>query len=160
MLEIRIIVRERIAELVGKPEIVCGNSEYTAVFDLDEEWAAYPVKTMRLAWVDPQRTNNMLYTDVLFEGNRAVLPPLWGVSLVWLGIYAGDIHTSTPVRIPCCYAGTVDAAQHPMPESNVYTQILDYVKQLKAERITAGAELIQSSGTAGLCGVPGNEEAI
>ena len=41
MPDIHITVRERIAQADGDPEIVCGNSDYTAVFDFDAEWDAF-----------------------------------------------------------------------------------------------------------------------
>lgn len=52
MADITIRVRNRIAEAVGSPEIICGNSDYNAIFDLDAEWDAQEIKTMRVAWTD------------------------------------------------------------------------------------------------------------
>lgn len=160
MRELSITVRERIAKIGGSPEIVCGNSGYTAVFDLDAEWSAYPVKTMRIAWIDPERPNRMLYMDVLFEGNRAILPPLYGMSQIWLGIFAGDILTTTSVRIPCCFSEMGSSAVHPEPESDIYIQLLEYLKQLQTEQTYAGAAIARCSGAEGLCGKPIGEEAV
>lgn len=52
MPDINITVRDKIAKAEGSPEIVCGNSDYAVVFDLDFEWDTYDLKTMRVVWID------------------------------------------------------------------------------------------------------------
>lgn len=37
MREIQITVRNKLAGAAGKPEIICGNSDYLLYFDLDAE---------------------------------------------------------------------------------------------------------------------------
>ena len=39
---INVTVRNKIAKSQPPAFIVCGNSDYTAVFDLDDEWAEFP----------------------------------------------------------------------------------------------------------------------
>lgn len=156
MRELHITVRDRIAQLTEQTEIVCGNSDYTAVFDLDAEWDAYPVKTMRVVWKDAD-TGKMLYADVLFEGTRAVLPPVYRTAQLLLGIYAGDIRTSTQVRIPCCAAGH---NPHPEPAQDIYEQLLRLMKRLQTEQTYAGAALDICCGAAGVCGAAMQEGAI
>lgn len=159
MREILITVRNRVASIVGSPEIVCGNTDYTAVFDLDAEWDAYPVKTLRIVWKDMD-TLKILYQDVLFEGNCAVLPPVFRTTQVRLGIYAGDIRTTTPVRIPCCAAESGSKAVHPDPESGIYSQLLQYMKRLAAKQTYACSAEEICNGAVGICGKPVNEEAV
>ena len=159
MREISITVRDRVAAVSGSPEIVCGNSDYTAVFDLDAEWDAYPVKIARVVWKD-EDTGKMLYQDVLFEGNRAVLPPVSRTTQIWLGIFSGDIRTTTPVRIPCCASESGSNAVHPEPESEIYIQLLRYLEYLHTKEIHAGAEKEICCGAEGICGIPITEEEI
>ena len=45
MPEIKIKIRDKRAG--GTGTIICGNSDYTVVWDLDEEWTPYDTKTMR-----------------------------------------------------------------------------------------------------------------
>ncbi len=156
MRELQITVRSRIAQLTGQTEIVCGNSDYAAVFDLDAEWDAYPVKTMRAVWKDAD-TGKMLYADVLFEGSRAVLPPVYRTAQVLLGIYAGDIRTSTPVRIPCCAAGH---NAHPEPAQDIYVQLLNLMERLQTEQTYAGAAVEICCGASGISGAAMQEGAV
>lgn len=46
-MDIKINIKNKIAELAEPARIVCGNSDYTAVFAFDAEWAMYHTKTAR-----------------------------------------------------------------------------------------------------------------
>ena len=117
MPNINIIVREKIAQAVGDTHIVCGNSDYIAVFDFDEEWDAYETKTARFIW-------NGKYTDVVFTGTKCPVPVITGAFGVLVGVYAGDLHTTT--------AATVDTEKSILcrnglpadPPPDVYAQII------------------------------------
>ena len=50
MPEIKIKVRDKRAG--GTGTVICGNSDYTVVWDLDEEWTPYDTKTMRVKLAD------------------------------------------------------------------------------------------------------------
>ena len=45
MPEIKIKIRDKRAG--GTGTVICGNSDYTVVWDLDDEWTPYGTKTMR-----------------------------------------------------------------------------------------------------------------
>ncbi len=128
MPDIRITVAEKTARAEGHPEIICGNADYTAVFDFDDEWEAYPVKTLRAVW---RSGGEYLYADVIFEGDAVQLPALYGTAEVALGVFAGDIRTTTPARIPCARCITDSDPQHPDPPPDVYTQLLEYLSVLQ-----------------------------
>lgn len=130
MPDIHITVRERIAQAEGDPEIVCGNSDYTAVFDFDAEWVAYPQKTLRTVWRDTA-TGKLGHDDVLFEGSSAVLPPVWRTCQVLIGVYAGDIRTTTAARVPCIGCITDTAPHHDDPDDALYRQLLAYLEQIE-----------------------------
>lgn len=91
MPEINIKVRDKCAE--GEGVIICNNSDYTVVWDIDEEWTPYDTKTMRVNLADGS------YQDVVFTGNTAALPVLTASGWVSVGLYAGDIHTSRAARL-------------------------------------------------------------
>lgn len=124
MPEITIKVKDKIAETVGEPEIVCGNSDYTVTFDLDDEWSTYTEKTARFNYV---RDGVRRHQDVLFSGSGCAAPVMDDVYAVEIGVYAGNIHTSTPARVPCVRSATDDAAQHPQPMPDIYDQLLAYL---------------------------------
>ena len=117
MQNIIIIVREKIAQAVGDTHIVCGNSDYIAVFDFDAEWDAYETKTARFIW-------NGKYTDVVFVGSECPVPVILDAFGVLVGVYAGDLHTTT--------AATVDTEKSILcrnglpadPPPDVYAQII------------------------------------
>lgn len=98
MPDIGITVTNRIAQASGKPEIVCGNSDYTAAFTFDSEWNALTEKTLQLAYY---KNGTFLAQEVAFSGTSVELPPLYGITEVFVGVYAGNIRTTTPARIAC-----------------------------------------------------------
>lgn len=129
MPDIHITVRERIARATGDPEIVCGNSDYTAIFDFDAEWVAFPQKTLRTVWRDTE-TGRLVHVDTLFTGNSATLPPVWRTNQALVGVYAGDIHTTTAAWIPCTACITDAAPHHDDPDDALYEQLLEYLAGL------------------------------
>lgn len=78
--------------------IVCGNSDYTVTFDLDAEWAAETDRTARFSYIRDGRTR---YKEKPFQGNTVAVPKLAGVRQVTVGLYAGDLHTTTAAAIWC-----------------------------------------------------------
>lgn len=130
MPDINITVRDKITKAEGSPEIVCGNSDYAVVFDLDSEWDTYDLKTMRVVWIDIM-TGIPRYIDVPFSGNSAVIPAVYNAYEIAVGIYAGDIRTTTPARIPCDRCITDGSVVHEAPSASVYEQIIDLLGQLE-----------------------------
>lgn len=75
-------------------DIVCGNSNYLIEFAFDREWDPYEEKTARFIY-------NSEYTDVDFEGNTCNVPILRNTDQVEIGVYAGDLRTTTRAVILC-----------------------------------------------------------
>lgn len=118
---IKINVTNKRAVLVGSPVIVCGNSGYTLEFTFDAEWSAESVRTARFVYV---RDGSVQYQDVVFSGPTAQVPVLANVQEVRVGVFAGELRTSTPALIPCersirCGTG---APEDPTPSQ--YDQIM------------------------------------
>lgn len=65
MPELNITVRNKRAS--GTGTIVCGNSDYRVIWDLDGEWDPFDTKTMRV------QLPNGTHQDVVFTGNSAAL---------------------------------------------------------------------------------------
>lgn len=102
MKNIHVIVRDKIAVCPQRDAyIVCMNkvnededSGYQIVFRFDAEWDKYTKKTARFVW-------NGEYFDKKFEGNVCPVPVITGTDVVEVGVYAGDLSTTTSAEIPC-----------------------------------------------------------
>lgn len=93
-MQIEIIVREKIARTVDKHAFaVRGNSDYTVKFDFDSEWDSHETKTARFKY-------NGSYTDVPFAGDTCPMPVITNAYRVEIGVYAGELHTSSPALLP------------------------------------------------------------
>ena len=119
---INVTVRNKIAKSQPPAFIVCGNSDYTAVFDLDDEWAEFPNRVAVFVYYAGRERRN---ERVIFDGDECPIPTLRGVRAVEVGLEAGNIRTTTPARIRC-FGCITDAAGTPQePEDDVYGQILE-----------------------------------
>ena len=74
--------------------IVCGNSDYQVQFTFDSEWSAHTKKTARFIWVGQ-------YVDVEFEGDVCPVPIIQSAEQLLVGVYAGELSTTTPASIDC-----------------------------------------------------------
>ena len=141
---INVTVRNKIAKSQPPAFIVCGNSDYTAVFDLDDEWAEFPNRVAVFVYYAGRERRN---ERVIFDGDECPIPTLRGVCAVEVGLEAGNIRTTTPARIRC-FGCITDAAGTPQePEDDVYRQILSRVDGT-AQAATAAARDAQTAQTA------------
>lgn len=140
---INISVENKVAKLTSDSVIVCGNSDYTIEFDFDSEWDDFEAKTVRVAYIKKGRHECV---DVLFENSTVTIPAVYGVQQVAIGVYAENIHTTTPAFIPCEACITDGEPVHQPPTPDVYNQLLEYLAGLQggggipAEVITISAE--------------------
>ena len=98
MNRIRINVINKVANVVSTPIIICGNSGYTVNFTFDDEWSNHTVKTARFNYIDDEGKK---YIDVVFEGDVCQAPVLINTDRVEIGVYAGDLKTTTGALIRC-----------------------------------------------------------
>jgi YD repeat-containing protein len=103
-------------------EIVCGNKDYTIQFTFDEEWAGQGVKTAR--FISAQG-----YEDVVFEGNEVAVPVIINSFSVQVGVFAGDLQTTTPATIPCRKSILCQGGAPADPTPDVYAQIMALLNQ-------------------------------
>ena len=134
-MQIMIEVIEKVAAVSGAPVIVCGNSDYTVVFAFDSEWDAYIAKTARFTYC---KNGVFRYEDVLFEGDSVSVPVLRDVDEIAIGVCAGDLHNTTPARVPCARCITDGAPVHDPPAPDVYDQLMEYLAGLQGGGSTAG----------------------
>lgn len=145
-MEFQIDVVEKVARVIGTPIIVCGNSDYTVRFTFDSEWLDKVSKTARFVWVKNGETH---FEEVVFTGSTAKVPLLSGITCVQIGVYAGDLQTTTPARVPCmqsilCSGG----AEHEDPPQDVYTQLIAMLEGLTVDSPITLALEEQNAGKA------------
>ena len=123
-MEIKIIIRGKIAKLAERYVVgVCGNSDYVINFDFDSEWDEYETKTARFK-------HGSTYTDVVFTGNNCSMPVIKDTYNVEIGVYAGNLHTTTSALLPMKKSILCGGGIHEDPAPDVYNQIMDKLNDL------------------------------
>lgn len=126
---ISVDVHDKIAVPQGNALYVCGNSDYVIRFGFDTEWDGYDKKTARFEY-------GGTYQDVVFTGNECHVPIISDTYNFNVGVYAGNLHTTTPAYIPCkksilCGSGV---PADPMPD--VYAQIMEKLNAIEENEIS------------------------
>lgn len=137
---IKILVIEKKAILTGTPVIVCGNSDYTVTFTFDDEWNLTGPRTARFVYV---KDGKVQHEDVLFPGNVVAVPILENVDFVDVGVFAGNLCTTTPARVHCKKSILCGSGVHNDPTPDVYDQIMELFNEM-AEAGAFGATEAQA----------------
>jgi len=128
MPEIGITVTDRIA----RPDVrdawaVCGNSDYTITWTLDDEWSAAHIRTAVFAWRD-RHTNHSV--PVIFEGNSCPMPAIPDALVcavgLWASVDSGEDHilrTTSPAMITMRRSSTADT-DRPIITQDVYDELI------------------------------------
>lgn len=133
MRDLHIIVNNKIATYLSRDgSIVCRNKDYQIIFSFDSEWDAYGMKVARFIWNDG-------YRDIPFSGNIVAVPEISNAEQLEVGVYAGDLSTTTPAVIPCmgsvlCKHGLEEI---PEPTPELYQQILEECGALATRAVNA-----------------------
>ena len=127
---IQITVHDKVAMALGNEKIVCGNSDYVAVFDFDEDWAAQGVKTARFISQGGSRS------DVVFSGNECPIPTLYNTRYCRVGVFSGNLMTTTPAYIDCEKSILCEGGTPADPQPDVYSQLMEKIDSgmLKGEK--------------------------
>lgn len=126
--QIIIQIKDKRATLLSEnAEIVCGNSDYKAKFEFnDDDFSAYGAKTALFVYGKQS-------TAVVFEGDICPIPPLADCSFCLIGVIAGDVKTTTGAKVPCV-ASIGDMGDTPLPPTeDVYNQIMEIIGKLDPE---------------------------
>lgn len=132
MHEINISVRNREANYISG-KYICGNKDFTVVFDFDEEWDSAELKTARFVWGEE-------YKEQIFQGNTCPIPFISNTKGFHVGVYAGDLTTTTRAFVPAAKSILCGAGLPADPPPDVYAQILDLLN-----KGGASAEQIQNA---------------
>lgn len=120
MPNISISVKNKIAVQTNRTLYVCGNSDYTALFDLDAEWNAFKIKTARFCY-------NGHYSDVVFTGNECEIPVIADTNEFEIGLFAGNLHTTTPAMVLCERSILSTSGTPTNPSPDVYHQLIEKI---------------------------------
>lgn len=102
--------------------IVCGNSDYEIEFAFDSEWSSHAVKTARFI-------HGKTYEDVVFEGNTVAVPVMRGITSLAVGVFSGNLKTTTPALITCRKSVLCEGGSPSEPTPDVYAQIIELLNK-------------------------------
>lgn len=124
MNKIQIIVDDKRAVL-SKPTdlVILSNSDYLVQFIFSDEWQSYPIRTARFIYKDT-------YIDKVFTGDEVEMPIIHDASYIAVGVYAGNLCTSTPALLRTNKSILSGDPIHADPPADVYNQLIELIKNL------------------------------
>ena len=129
-MQIDIAVKDKIVQLVNlKQYIVCGNSDYTINFLFDDEWNDHVAKTARFVWGSE-------VAEVAFTGTKCPCPIITDTITVKIGVYAGDLESTTPAYVMCRSSILCGSGGHKDPSLDVYNQLMGLLEELQVGGVT------------------------
>ena len=114
---IDITIRNKIAT-ANNTLYICGNGDFVIHFDFDDEWAEHDVKTARFISGDGK------YQDVVFQGVECPVPVISDTYKIKVGVYAGNLRTTTPAIISAKKSILCGGGLPAAPAPDVYAQIM------------------------------------
>ena len=135
---INITIRDKLAVVADRTVYVCGNSDYTVHFDFDAEWDAYKTKTARFVY-------GSKYKDVVFDGDECPVPIIANAYGLNVGVFAGDLHTTTPAYVEtersilCGFGSPAD------PDPDVYNEIMRRLNMISDDIGAAVEEYLEEN---------------
>lgn len=116
---IQIAVLNKIAVKTCDTVYICGNSDFSVNFTFDEDWAAYYSKTARFI------ANDGSFVDVPFSGDTCPVPIMQNTYGFNVGVYAGNLATTTPAYCPAKKSILCPGGVPKDPEPDVYNEIME-----------------------------------
>ena len=121
-----ISVKNKRAKNLSKIKYVCGNSDYTVAFDLDDDWDGLDAKTARF------RASDGTVIDTPFTGSTCPFPKIMDAYRVDVGIFVGNLKTTTNAVVECERSALSSDGPPPDPVPDVYAQIMEMLNRLLA----------------------------
>lgn len=122
---INVEVKNKIARQTSKELYVCGNSDFVIAFDFDAEWDAHHTKTARFKYGGS-------YQEVVFTGNECPMPVISNVNKIQVGVYAGDLQSTTAATILAWKSILCGGGTHEDPPEDVYNQLMEMMNNILA----------------------------
>ena len=128
-------VRGKIAAAEYTEPYVCDNSDYEIEFDFSEEWQVYELKTARFAYGGKMQ-------DIIFEGSRCGVPRMSGIRSFKVGVFAGNLSTTTPAYIEARASILSEGGTPAAPALDVYDQLMQRMNEIEAPEAVLYTEQI------------------
>lgn len=132
MKRIEISVQNLVAWQTNSTDYVCGNSEFVVGFVFDEEWNEFETKTARFI-------HGGEHTDIVFTGKECKVPKIFNVKRMEVGVFAGDLQTTTPAVVHCRKSVLCDSGAPADPPPDVYAQVMEFLNKGVSEEMIAKA---------------------
>ena len=134
MKRIEISVKNLVAWQTNSTDYICGNSDFVVGFVFDKEWNEFETKTARFI-------HGGEHTDIVFTGTECKVPKILNVKRMEVGVFAGDLYTTTPAFVKCRKSILCDSGAPADPEPDVYAQIMERLNTgVSAEQIARAVE--------------------
>ena len=118
MKRIEISVQNLVAWQTNSTDYICGNSKFVVGFNFDKEWDEFETKTARFI-------HGGEHTDIVFTGNECKVPKITNTKRIEIGVYAGNLQTTTPAVIQCRKSILCGFGVPADPPPDVYAQIME-----------------------------------
>ena len=129
MARIEISVQNRVAWQTNATDYICGNSDFVVGFVFDNEWDEFETKTARFI-------HGGEHTDIVFTGKECKVPKILNVKRMEVGVFAGDLYTTTPALVHCRKSILCDSGIPADPPPDVYAQVMEFLNNgVSAEQI-------------------------
>ncbi|MBR3297733.1 MAG: hypothetical protein IKI64_00870 [Clostridia bacterium] len=135
--KLTVTVRNKVPEIRFGEYLVSDNKQLKIVFDLDSEWDAFAHKTARFDLDGWQ-------FDIAFTGDTVTLPLLPAYSgELSVGVYAGDLSTTTSVRIPVRSSVLARSGEIGAEDAAEIARVAAEAARVDAENARAAAEALR-----------------
>lgn len=146
---IRIYVRDRVADSRSVQYYVLDNDGYEVIFDFDDEWAAYDVKTALFVYGSGSQ-------PVVFSGNVCHFPRIKDTSMIQIGVFAGNLQTTTPAIVYGRNSILSGTNVPDPPPQDVYNQIMEELNRIDENmEASVAAALVEAKESGQFDGPPG-----
>ena len=136
---INVSVKDKIAAAAPDALYICGNSDYSIQFEFDAEWKGFPEKTARFIYSNQ-------YQDVIFQDSICPIPAITGALAVSVGVFAGNLCTTTPAVIKAQRSILCPAGTPADPSEDVYNQLMAEMNRIY-DAITTGGGAFSTDAT-------------
>lgn len=149
--KIEIAVLRRVATCTSGV-YVGSNTLHYVNFTFDEEWSESDVKTMIVIYGDKKQ-------EVVFTGHVAEFPKVDGYTFYGVGVYAGDLRTSTAAIVNGELSALAGQPEHDDPPEDVYDQLVELASaaEAKAQSVVDAAARGDFDGAPGPQGPKGDK---
>ena len=148
-----VTVKKKIATAPDTAAYICGNGDFTIHFNFDAEWDAYDSKTARFIMDDKT------FIDIVFQGTSCAIPVITDSIFINVGVFAGNLCTTTPAVIRAKKSILCDTGTPAAPPDDVYNQIMERLDELEAGG-TGGGSINVTVDAEGNCTLTGATLAV